>query len=774
MTRPHRSFAFQTLFLAVLALLALAPTVHAFTPVPMWSESWGGANGDIVNDIVRDGPGNLIVVGSFGGTVDFGGGPLVSAGGTDIFIAKYNAAGTHQWSKRIGGTGSDYAYSVTTDFYDNVIVVGRFSGTVDFGGGNLVAAGTANYFVAEYTSSGAYIWSNSHGGNQTDVAFGVAVTNLSDVVVTGTFQSTATLGDGLHFSVGGDDAFVEMYNVSGANIWTRVSGSVSDDTGRSVAGDAYGNITATGDFQGSVNFGSGNLGSAGGSDIYLARFTSGGVNTWTETFGSTGNDRGFAVAMVGTGAGDILLASAFSGTVNFGGGGLVSAGGLDIALASFSFTGIHEWSRRIGGPQDDVPLGISTDLTHHVLVTGYVQGTATYDGGSVTSAGSADALLARFDQTGAPVWVQHLGGTDFDQGRSIVPDLAGDAIIAGTFRGSADFGTGALTSAGSDDIFLATYTADYGEPTITSVTDIGNDQGRKVRIRFDRSLADAVGVTNPVTRYVAFRRDDPTPAASASRGASSSGSRVLANGWTQVGSVDAFNEATYGMDVPTVGDSTAALGQYYSVFYIRAATGTPAWFFDSLPDSGYSVDNLAPGVPQNFVYTAGSLSWDTSTADDFDYFTVYGANADDFGSASIVNYSVDPTLDVSASPYAYYYVTATDFSGNEGNPATVHALSGVTDTPRHYVLSLSNYPNPFNPRTTVSYTVPSRGHVTVSIFDASGAYVATLFDGERDAGAYRINWDGRTENAAVAASGVYFARIEHASGVRTRKMVLLK
>ena len=209
MTRPHRSFAFQTLFLAVLALLALAPTVHAFTPVPMWSESWGGANGDIVNDIVRDGPGNLIVVGSFGGTVDFGGGPLVSAGGTDIFIAKYNAAGTHQWSKRIGGTGSDYAYSVTTDFYDNVIVVGRFSGTVDFGGGNLVAAGTANYFVAEYTSSGAYIWSNSHGGNQTDVAFGVAVTNLSDVVVTGTFQSTATLGDGLHFSVGGDDAFAK-------------------------------------------------------------------------------------------------------------------------------------------------------------------------------------------------------------------------------------------------------------------------------------------------------------------------------------------------------------------------------------------------------------------------------------------------------------------------------------------------------------------------------------------------------------------------------------
>jgi flagellar hook assembly protein FlgD len=131
-------------------------------------------------------------------------------------------------------------------------------------------------------------------------------------------------------------------------------------------------------------------------------------------------------------------------------------------------------------------------------------------------------------------------------------------------------------------------------------------------------------------------------------------------------------------------------------------------------------------------------------------------------------------MDVTASPYVYYYVTATDFSGNEGKPALVNTLSGVGGTPKSYVLSVSNYPNPFNPRTTVSYTVPSRGHVTVRVFDASGAYVATLFDGERNAGAYSVEWDGRAAGASVVASGVYFARIEHASGTRSKKMVLLK
>jgi hypothetical protein len=153
---------------------------------------------------------------------------------------------------------------------------------------------------------------------------------------------------------------------------------------------------------------------------------------------------------------------------------------------------------------------------------------------------------------------------------------------------------------------------------------------------------------------------------------------------------------------------------------------------------------------------------------------VYGANTNSLGAAVVVDYSVGPAMDVSASPYVYYFVTATDFSGNEGKPAVVNTLSGVGGTPKSYVLSVSNYPNPFNPRTTVSYTVPSRGRVTVGVYDVRGAHVATLFDGERNAGAYTVAWDGRTNDAAVAASGVYFARVEHASGVRSKKMVLLK
>jgi flagellar hook assembly protein FlgD len=88
---------------------------------------------------------------------------------------------------------------------------------------------------------------------------------------------------------------------------------------------------------------------------------------------------------------------------------------------------------------------------------------------------------------------------------------------------------------------------------------------------------------------------------------------------------------------------------------------------------------------------------------------------------------------------------------------------------------VSNYPNPFNPQTAVRYTVPSGGAVTIAIFDARGAHVATLIDRkEHAAGSYSAQWNGNDERGAAVSSGVYFARITHPSGTRSKKMMLLK
>lgn len=105
---------------------------------------------------------------------------------------------------------------------------------------------------------------------------------------------------------------------------------------------------------------------------------------------------------------------------------------------------------------------------------------------------------------------------------------------------------------------------------------------------------------------------------------------------------------------------------------------------------------------------------------------------------------------------------------------TVRADVADKGGPRSYVLSISSYPNPFNPRATIRYTVPSLGRVTIAVYDARGGHVATLTDEEKDAGAYTRDWDGSDGDGKTVGSGVYFARVVHPSGTKSYKVVLLK
>jgi hypothetical protein len=742
-------------------------SIHALTPIYRSSQRYGGASAEVGNAIAVNAAGEVFIAGGFSGSVNFGAIPLVSLGGYDVFLAKYDANGTHLWSQRFGSTGNDVAQAVAVDNLGNVVVTGTFYGTVSFGGANLVTNGFDDIFLAKFNSGGTHQWSKGFGSSGfSEAGRSVAVSYQGDVFITGNFKNTANFGGSNLVATGLDDIFLAKFNAAGTHLWSKRFGSFGSDFGNSVGVTSLGAVYLTGDFEQLVNFGGADLMSAGSADIFLALFNGSGVHAWSKRFGGTLIDSGHGVAVDETD--HAVVTGIFSGTADFGGGNVLSQNG-DVFVAKYDIAGNYRWMQSGGSSYSDEGNAVAVDSWGNVYVTGDFQSTGSFAWYApyIVSAGGSDAFILRYSANGKFHWGERFGGPSNDFGRAIDVSGTRDVVTFGEFQGTGTFGPAILSSAGGVDLFTVKYDRYPAELLITSITDIGNDQGGKVKILFDRSGMDESGASSLVTKYVAFRQIKSPPAALAAGSA-------LAPGWTEVGSVGAFGEDAYSIDVPTIGDSTIAAGEYYSRFYIRAATNTTTVFYDAAADSGYSLDNLAPGVPSSFAYAVGQLSWNQSTATDFDFFTVYGSNTDSFGAATLVDYSVAPALDVSGSPYGYYYVTATDFSGNEGKPAKVHTLSGVGGTPRSYVLSVSNYPNPFNPRTTVNYTVPSRGHVTVRVFDARGAYVATLFDGERNAGAYSVDWDGRTDGAAVAASGVYFARIEHASGTRSKKMVMLK
>ena len=123
-----------------------------------------------------------------------------------------------------------------------------------------------------------------------------------------------------------------------------------------------------------------------------------------------------------------------------------------------------------------------------------------------------------------------------------------------------------------------------------------------------------------------------------------------------------------------------------------------------------------------------------------------------------------------------YVVTALDGSGNESLAAAPTVLTGIMgdSAPLKFALHQS-VPNPFNPTTTISYSVPAGGGlVTIRVFDVAGRLVRTLMNGQAPPGTNTVTWDGRNDNGENVATGIFFCRMQAPGFEQTMKMTLLK
>jgi hypothetical protein len=110
---------------------------------------------------------------------------------------------------------------------------------------------------------------------------------------------------------------------------------------------------------------------------------------------------------------------------------------------------------------------------------------------------------------------------------------------------------------------------------------------------------------------------------------------------------------------------------------------------------------------------------------------------------------------------AYVTITST------GTPQNVEL------TPSKYSLT-QNFPNPFNPSTTINYKIALKGSVKLQVFDILGRLVATLVNTTQDAGEHQVKWEGRSDNGTLLSSGIYFYRLQSGNFTKTERMLLLK
>jgi hypothetical protein len=128
-----------------------------------------------------------------------------------------------------------------------------------------------------------------------------------------------------------------------------------------------------------------------------------------------------------------------------------------------------------------------------------------------------------------------------------------------------------------------------------------------------------------------------------------------------------------------------------------------------------------------------------------------------------------------ALPETFVTVTVTNFN-RFAYVADVDVLTDLTpvdEAPKVFALG-QNHPNPFNPKTTISFSLPATGQVDLVVYSATGQQVRSLADGSLAAGQHNVVWDGRDDAGVSVGSGIYFYRLQSESLSETKKMLLLK
>ena len=418
----------------------------------LWSKRFGEGGEQRASEVAIDAAGNVVFTGAFEESMDMGGGPLVSQGEDDLFLAKFSPAGEFMWSKRFGDDTDQVGHAAAIDAQGNIVVAGEFHGTMNLGGGDLVSQGHSDLFLAKFSPAGAHLWSQRFGDGEFQIGRAVTVDAQGNIILTGNLWGTTDLGGGDLVSQG-SDFFIAKFSPAGQHLWSHHHGDGEPQTGKTVATDSQGNIVVAGNLNGAMDLGGGLLASAAWTDIFIAKLTPGGEHLWSKSFG--GDEHQYAVAVAVDGQDQVVLTGYFANAVNLGGGDLISAGRKDIYVAKLTASGQHLWSKRFGDGADQEISGAAVDGAGNIVFTGLFEGAMDLGGGAIASQGAMDIFVAKLSGAGDPIWSRRAGDWNNQTGTAVAVDGQGDVVIAGIFASEINLGGEDLMTGGLFDLYLA-------------------------------------------------------------------------------------------------------------------------------------------------------------------------------------------------------------------------------------------------------------------------------------------------------------------------------
>lgn len=334
--------------------------------------------------IAVDNSGNYYITGHFNGQIKMTEADafVTSLGGNDGFIAKFNSAGVLLWKVFLAGPNETIAKNLKIDTSGNIYTIGSFSGQVTIysanGSTQVINTGgpfTSQTYILKFNASGNLTWNQVFTNTDTQ---DMALDTSGNVHIVGNFSSTLVFGSTNLSPSGSEDIYVvKLSSSNGLAIWAFSEGGTSADNGYGIAVDGNANVYLTGSYNGTASFGASpslqSITSRGGTDIFISKYNSSGTLEWVRTSGSTQSDQGDKIAVNSAGT-EIYLAGRFAGTILFGTGlgsnSLTSAGSNDIILAKYDGSGTIGFTIRAGGGNNDFVEAMTVETNGNLYFTG--------------------------------------------------------------------------------------------------------------------------------------------------------------------------------------------------------------------------------------------------------------------------------------------------------------------------------------------------------------------------------------------------------------------
>ncbi len=454
--------------------------------------------------------------------------------GTHIFIAKYDANGTAQWIRKIGGSGGnsvDYnslrfvgnALYLSGYYNSSVLTVYNALGTYAARIADIQNTGSTNGFLLKYLTDGTLsaMYKMSGTGtirvrssdlqNENLYLVGSYTTNPTAIATSNvpvapvSFLPTTTIA-----TLGGTDMIVVKCNSSGTVQWVRKIAGLSNEIPYSIVTDTTGNVFVTGLVASAtvLVFDADNvtevfsLSNVGNTDGIVVKYDTNGVPLWAALLVTTGGDVAYSIVsdslgntyVSGVYAGALSIYDKNSTTVLFT---LTNTGSNDVFVVKYDPSGTAQWVRKIASTGSDLSYQVAIDSSANLYVSGTYSGALTIFAAngsstafSLANLGSSDGFLVKYDTTGTPLWARRIAGTSAETVNAVAVDSNGDVYMTGIYSSATlnVYDTNntsvlyTLTNSGSNDVFLVKYNSSGLAQWVRKLGAIGDDQAYSLTV----------------------------------------------------------------------------------------------------------------------------------------------------------------------------------------------------------------------------------------------------------------------------------------------------